>query len=79
MIQEPPVRCSVDQRAQEMQLFDRAYQLGSASLRAAGRQRGETGKTVGLAGDGCCQIIVHLARQGDAVSTRHEIGAGTAA
>ena len=77
VIEEAALRRAVDERTDETQLLHRARQLGSAGVGALHRQRGKAREAIGMAGDGRRQVVVHLARNGDALGTRHEIGART--
>ena len=77
MIEEAALGGAVDERADETQLLDRANELGSGGIRALHRQHGKARKPLGMTRNGRRQMIVHLARNRDALGAGHEVRAGT--
>ena len=75
MIEEAALGGAVDERAEETQFPDRANQLGRHRVRALHRQHGKTREPFGVTRDRGRQMVVHLARDRDAVRTGHEVGA----
>ncbi len=77
VVEKAPFRRAVHERADKAQLLHRAHQLSSAGVGALHRQHREAREAIRMAGDGRCQMVVHLARDGDALGARHEVRAGT--
>ena len=76
MVEEAALGGAVDERADETEVLHAPLELRRAGVRALHRQHGEAREALGMLGDRGGQMVVHLARHGDAVGAGHEIGAG---
>ena len=77
MVEKAALGGAVDERAEEAQLPDRANEFARCRIRRLHRQHGKAREPRRMARHGRRQMVVHLARDRDAVRTGHEIGAGT--
>ena len=77
MIEKAALGDPIDECADEAKVLHRSHQLRSAGVGALHRQHGKAREAGRIAGDGRRQMVVHLARDGDAVRARHEVGTRT--
>ena len=77
MIEEASSVVPLIRAPRNLELLDGAHELaGQASGLAIGSRIGETGELVAMFRHRGGEMIVHLARERDAVGAGHEIGAG---
>src|ERR1700721_2880210 len=73
VIEEAAFGGAVDQRAEEAQFPDRANELGRCGIRRLHRQHGKAREPPRMARNGRREMIVHLARNRDALWPGHEV------
>ncbi len=76
MVEKAAVGGAVDERTEEAQFPDRANEFARCRIRRLHRQHGKAREPRRMARHGRRQMVVHLARNRDAVRTGHEVGAG---
>jgi hypothetical protein len=75
IIEKPPLRRAVDQRAMETKPLHRTFQLLGRLHRRGHRQMSEAGEAFRVARNRCRQRVVVIPREGDALAGRQQISA----